>query len=174
MTWQSREPFSTPPLSKPLPAGTSPCRFLAFKPGVRGFPPKESLREDSSTGDREWHKQRYPKSWRGNFQKYSTVPAQCQHSLGVVHTCCERKAQFGQFNDTPFVKTLGLASCHTFKTKSIQLFHKFKANLVMAKLQCKDLNMKKNDSLEVTVSNTHATRTKSSVDEDRLVIKVTK
>lgn len=45
---------------------------------------------------------------------------------------------------------------------------------MMAKLQCKDLNMKKNDSLEVTVSNTHATRTKSSVDEDRLVIKVTK
>lgn len=40
----------------------------------------------------------------------------------------------------------------------------------MAKRKCKGMNVKKTHSLEVVISHTH---TKSSVDEDKLVIKVT-
>lgn len=52
-------------------------------------------------------------------------------------------AQFGQFSETQLAKTLALISCHTFKIKLVKLCHKFKTNLVMAKLKCKDLNVKK-------------------------------
>lgn len=55
----------------------------------------------------------------------------------------------------PFVKTLALASCYTFKTKLVRLCHKFKTNLAMAKLKCKGMNVKQTHSLEVVISNTH-------------------
>lgn len=36
--------------------------------------------------------------------------AVCQWTPGVAHISCKRRAQLGQFNEAPLVKTLALAS----------------------------------------------------------------
>lgn len=56
-----------------------------------------------------------------------------------THTVRERLTSVNSMK--PFIKTLALASCYTFKTKFVRLCHKFKTNLAMAKLKCKGMNV---------------------------------
>lgn len=86
----------------------------------------------------------------------------CPHKL-------EKKGSIRQFNETPLVKPLALASFPVFNTKLVKLCRRFKTSSAVAKLICKDLNMKRTHSLEVPISNTH-THTESPVSEDRLMI----
>lgn len=143
---QHPSPFQSAPswnFSLPLPAPQTVLRGISSE--------RKSLRRFLHWRQRMAQTEIPRKSERGVSQ--STALGRCRR--GAAHTRRERKAPFGQLADAPLVQTLALASCHTFQTKPIRLFHKFKANLVMAKLKRKDLNVKKNHSLEVTISNTH-------------------